>query len=186
VGGRELQVLCEAAGVKGRRKDADDSSVCVDEKYRSRMVHRVVAAGKVHSQGHHFKGSQHLLEGFRIPGEANELGVKGMRILSHQRRGVSLGVHGHKQHLQAGNCGRIFYLRELGERGRADIGAVRESEEYEAGSALELAGREGVALVVGQLEIRHLPGQRQPRSACKLRGRAVKFSRQPETGQRSA
>jgi hypothetical protein len=40
--------------------------------------------------------------------------------------------------------------------------------------------------VISELEIRDRARLRKPGSACKLRGRAVKFSRQPETGQRGA
>src|SRR5262249_53689583 len=141
-----------------------------DEKHRGGMVHGVVASGKVYTDGRNAESSGQLLDRLRVSCETDEIGVERMRVLANHRWGVTLRVHGHKQHLKPWDGDGLFDLRELRQRRGTDIGTVCEAEEYEAGFSFQFVHREGSTQVVGNVELRHGATSLQPCSACKLRG----------------
>ena len=115
------------------------------QEYLRRMIHRVVAAGQVDSHGRNRKRLGHLIDGRLIPREPNEAGIKTMRVLADRLRRVPLWVDGYKQHLHSGQRRGLLHLRQLHERSGANVRAMREAKEDEAGLALQVLRSERVA-----------------------------------------
>ena len=77
-------------------------------------------------------------------------------ILDSNVRRVALRIDGNEQHLYAIGIGAepLHRLRQLGERGRAEIGALRITEEHDDGLAAIVGQRARRAVVVDETESR--------------------------------
>ena len=81
--------------------------------------------------------------------------MKRRHVFGEHRRRVALGVDRNEQDLHPAGVLAEFvgYDRQLPERGRTHVGAMRVAEEDRHHLALEIGERAGLAVVVGELKI---------------------------------
>src|SRR3546814_1467510 len=87
-----------------------------------------------------------LLQRRHVRGCGHAVAMEGVRVLADAVRVVALGVEGDEQHARAGRFWQRFplllRLRQFGQRGRADVGAVGETQEHQGPVALEFTGHQ--------------------------------------------
>lgn len=105
---------------------------------------------------------------FSGTGEPLEAGVEVAQVLLDLLRRVAVRIDADEYHLQVvAHLLRQLALQfaELGEGGRADIGAEGVAEEQQVPATLETGGADRLAVLVGELQRRHLARLRQDHDA---------------------
>lgn len=157
-GAADSEVAPQLGGALLRRaleiERRDEAAVLAHEIDHRRVVHRVVAALRRHLAGIDAVGLDRRRHLLGAAGQAENGRVEASDIALHHRRRVPLRVDRDEQRRQLARIRPQFveHLREVGQRGGADVRAVGEAEEHQEGRAREGLVGHRPAVLVDQLE----------------------------------
>jgi len=142
---------------RGARRDEEPySALAVDHEALRRMVDRVRVRRLAGSLGDVEVEVLHDLGGRRgVASQPHERRVECRRVLLHEFTGVAFGVERHEEdlHFSPPVAQLLDGRGHLGKRGRADVWAMRESEDDDHHLAAEIRDRALAALGVGEFEL---------------------------------
>ncbi len=132
----------------------DEAALLVHQINQRGMVHAVVAIACRHFLGKDVIDLLGRLDRLAIAGGAAQMRIEARQIILHHRRRVALGIDRDEQRMHAGGVRAhgVQHFRQVEQRRRADIGAMRIAEEHQERLALHVLVGDRLAVLVGEME----------------------------------
>ncbi len=165
---RTMRSKSTLQGIHAERTGQDRAQAPVGREHKNGtgVIDRVIAAGcglDGHCDAELFRDrlEARLIGG----GQADEFGIEVRHEFLELRRRVAFGIDGHeddlRQHRRLGRTQTLLHCGQGGERGRAEIRAIRIAEKQQRPVAAKIGGPKQPAFLVDQAKIRQLAGTRE-------------------------